>query len=211
MPRYGFPFLYSGIELYTSRANSILLYNKSNKRRKYVLLFLCQISYFTAVVLRCPFKISSTAIEDIYFGPCSISAVKSQYFSSKKPKHWTDKVSTLIWLTQRIVFANAPHCLFRLPFIAHHSPLIVHHSPFIVHHSHPHKNRQYEYQGNDGEEQSTACLTAKENQKRSSCPSIRNSTDFILRKQWQLAYVLWSSNSFLGYVSQVRLQFIEHQ
>ena len=65
-----------------------------------------------AVVLRCPFKISSTAIEDIYFGPCSISALKSQYFSSKKPKHWPDKVSTLIWLTQRIVFANAPHCVF---------------------------------------------------------------------------------------------------
>gem|GEM_PF-5972629 len=48
---------------------------------KYVLLFLCQISYFTAVVLRCPFKISSTAIEDIYFASCSISALKSQYFS----------------------------------------------------------------------------------------------------------------------------------
>ena len=53
-----------------------------------------------------------------------------------------DKVTALHPLTQRIVFANAPHCLFRLSL--------------IIHHSHPHKNRQYENKGNDGEEQSAA-------------------------------------------------------
>ena len=125
--------MYSGIELYTSRANSILLYNKSNKRRKYVLLFLCQISYFTAVVLRCPFKISSTAIEDIYFASCSISALKSQYFFSKKPMRCVGKVTALHSLTHRIVFAHATYCVFSLT--AHRSPLTVHRSPFTVHRS----------------------------------------------------------------------------
>ena len=56
-----------------------------------------------------------------------------------------------MWLTQRIVFANVPHTL----------RFFVHNSSLIIHHSHPHKNRQYENQGNDGEEQSTACPHGK--------------------------------------------------
>ena len=56
-----------------------------------------------------------------------------------------------MWLTQRIVFANVPHTL----------RFFVHNSSLIIHHSHPHKNRQNENQGNDGEEQSTACPHGK--------------------------------------------------
>jgi len=41
-------------------------------------------------------------------------------------------------------------------FTVHRSPFTVHRSSFIAHHSHPHKNRQYENQSNDGEEQPTA-------------------------------------------------------
>ena len=60
----------------------------------------------------------------------------------KKTKHWPGKANAFMCLTHRIVFVIAPHCLFRLSL--------------IIHHSHPHKNRQNENQGNDGEEQSTA-------------------------------------------------------
>ena len=96
-------------------------------------------------------------------------------------------------------------------FIVHRSPFTVHRSPFIIHRSSftiliPTKTGNTKIRAMMEKSSPPHAPTAKENQKRSSCPSIRNSTDFILRKQWQLAYVLWSSNSFLGYVSQVRLQ-----
>ena len=51
----------------------------------------------------------------IYFvGTCSISALKSQYFFSKKPMRCVGKVTALHSFTQRIVFANAPRCVFSL-------------------------------------------------------------------------------------------------
>ena len=35
-----------------------------------------------------------------------------QYICSEKPMRWPDKVTALYPLTHRIVFANAPHCVF---------------------------------------------------------------------------------------------------
>ena len=54
-----------------------------------------------------------------------------QYICSEKPMRWPDKVTALHSLTHRIVFANAPHCVFS--FTAHRSSL-------TTHHSNPHNN-----------------------------------------------------------------------
>ena len=75
---------------------------------------LTQISIPIAVVLRCPFKISSTAVAVYLHRPM-------QYICSEKPMRWPDKVTALHPLTHRIVFANAPHCVFSLT--SHHSLL----------------------------------------------------------------------------------------
>ncbi|MBQ5374101.1 MAG: hypothetical protein IIU51_06075, partial [Bacteroidaceae bacterium] len=37
-----------------------------------------------------------------------------QYICSEKAMRWPDKVTALYLLTHRIVFANAPHCVFSL-------------------------------------------------------------------------------------------------
>ena len=65
---------------------------------------LTQISIPIAVVLRCPFKISSTAVAVYLHRPM-------QYICSEKPMRWPDKVTALHPLTHRIVFVTAPHCL----------------------------------------------------------------------------------------------------
>ena len=72
--------------------------------------FFCPISIPIAVVLRCPFKISSTAVAVYLRRPM-------QYICSEKPMRWPDKVTALHPLTYRIVFAHAPHCVFS--FTAH--------------------------------------------------------------------------------------------
>jgi hypothetical protein len=59
----------------------------------------------TAVVLRCPFKISSTAVAVYLHRPM-------QYICSEKPMRCPDKVTALHPLTHRIDFAHAPHCVF---------------------------------------------------------------------------------------------------
>ena len=64
-----------------------------------------QISIPIAVVLRCPFKISSTAVAVYLHRPM-------QYICSEKPMRCLDKVTALHPLTHRIVFAHAPHCVF---------------------------------------------------------------------------------------------------
>ncbi|MBQ2457617.1 MAG: hypothetical protein II275_05620, partial [Bacteroidaceae bacterium] len=66
-----------------------------------------------AVVLRCPFKISSTAVAVYLHRPM-------QYICSEKPMRWPDKVIALHSLTHRIVFVNAPQCLNR----CNESPLL---------------------------------------------------------------------------------------
>ena len=80
---------------------------------------LTQISIPIAVVLRCPFKISSTAVAVYLHRPM-------QYICSEKPMRCLDKVTALHPLTHRIVFAHAPHCVFS--FTAHCSLLITHYS-----------------------------------------------------------------------------------
>ena len=69
--------------------------------------FFCPISIPIAVVLRCPFKISSTAVAVYLHRPM-------QYICSKKPMRCLDKVTALHSLMHRIVFANAPRCVFSL-------------------------------------------------------------------------------------------------
>ena len=51
---------------------------------------------------------------------CSISALKSHYFFSKKTKHWPEQVNALIWLTQCIVLTDTMHRLY----FANESPFI---------------------------------------------------------------------------------------
>ena len=71
---------------------------------------LTQISIPITVVLRCPFKISSTAVAVYLHRPM-------QYICSEKPMRCLDKVTALHSLTHRIDFANAPRCVFS--FTAH--------------------------------------------------------------------------------------------
>ena len=75
---------------------------------------LTQISIPIAVVLRCPFKISSTAVAVYLHRPM-------QYICSEKPMRWPDKVTALHPLTHRIAF-------FRSPLTAHCSLLTTHYS-----------------------------------------------------------------------------------
>ena len=56
-----------------------------------------------------------------------------QYFLSKEAMRWPDKVTALHSLTHRIVFANAPHCVFS--FITHRSLLTAHRSSLTTHYS----------------------------------------------------------------------------
>ena len=86
-----------------------------------------QISIPIAVVLRCPFKISSTAVAVYLHRPM-------QYICSEKPMRWPDKVTALHPLTHRIVFANALQCLNR----CNESPLLCRWIAF-----HPAMNRLY--------------------------------------------------------------------
>ena len=86
-----------------------------------------QISIPIAVVLRCPFKISSTAVAVYLHRPM-------QYICSKKPMRCPDKVTALHPLTHRIVFVNAPQCLNR----CNESPLLCRWIAF-----HPAMNRLY--------------------------------------------------------------------
>ena len=92
---------------------------------------LTQISIPIAVVLRCPFKISSTAVAVYLHRPM-------QYICSEKPMRCLDKVTALHPLTHRIVFVTAPHCLCSrtaLRFFVHRSLLTAHCSPLIAHNS----------------------------------------------------------------------------
>ena len=73
-----------------------------------------------------------------------------QYICSEKPVFLLKKAKALTGQSQCFDMAHATYCLCQR-----------FHSPFIVHRSHLHKNRQYENQGNDGEEQSTACPHGK--------------------------------------------------
>ena len=56
----------------------------------------------------------------IFVCTCSISALKSHYFFSKKTKHWPEQVNALIWLTQCIVLTDTMHRLY----FANESPFI---------------------------------------------------------------------------------------
>ena len=77
---------------------------------------LTQISIPIAVVLRCPFKISSTAVavylhrpmQYICIGPCSISALKSQCSGPIKSPHCIRSRTALSLLTHRIAFFRSP-------------------------------------------------------------------------------------------------------
>ena len=80
---------------------------------------LTQISIPIAVVLHCPFKISSPAVAVYLHRPM-------QYICSEKAMRCPDKVTALHPFTHRIVFAHAPHCVFS--FTAHCSLLIAHNS-----------------------------------------------------------------------------------
>ena len=99
---------------------------------------LTQISIPIAVVLRCPFKISSTAVA-VYLHR------HMQYICSEKPMRCLDKVTALHPLTHRIVFVTAPRCVFLLTthcslLTAHRSSLIAHRSSLTTHHSDPHNS-----------------------------------------------------------------------
>ena len=83
------------------------IFGRCTQRPRFLLT---QISIPIAVVLRCPFKISSTAVAVYLHRPM-------QYICSEKPMRCPDKVTALHPLTHRIVFANAPHCVFS--FTAH--------------------------------------------------------------------------------------------
>ena len=89
---------------------------------------LTQISIPIAVVLLCPFKISSTAVAVYLHRPM-------QYICSEKPMRCLDKVTALHPFTHRLVFANAPRYVF-FQHTAHRSPLIAHNSLL----SPPHNN-----------------------------------------------------------------------
>ena len=101
---------------------------------------LTQISIPIAVVLRCPFKISSTAVAVYLHRPM-------QYICSEKPMRCLDKVTALNPLTHRIDFAHAPHCVFSLiafrpKYVSYVllSNLKSHNSLLTTHHSNPHNN-----------------------------------------------------------------------
>ncbi|MBQ5742379.1 MAG: hypothetical protein IIV53_11115, partial [Bacteroidaceae bacterium] len=72
-----------------------------------------QISIPIAVVLRCPFKISSTAVAVYLHRPM-------QYICSENPMRWPDKVTALHPFTHRIVLTDATNRLY----FAHESPFI---------------------------------------------------------------------------------------
>ena len=100
----------------------------------------CSRLIIQAVVLHCPFKISSTAVAVYLHRPM-------QYICSKKPMRWPDKVTALHPLTHRIVFANAPRCVFsftplRPKYVSFVllSNLKSHRSLLTTHHSAPHNN-----------------------------------------------------------------------
>ena len=116
--------------------NSQLIAHSSSLKMFFCLILLAglarfawvkQISIPIAVVLRCPFKISSTAVAVYLHRPM-------QYICSKKPMRWLDKVTALHSLTHRIVFVNASQCLNR----CNESPLLCRWIAF-----HPAMNRLY--------------------------------------------------------------------
>ena len=77
-----------------------------------------------------------------------------QYICSEKPVFLLKKAKALTGQSQYFDMAHATYCLCQrtaLPF-----SLIAYRLSLTVHRSRPHKNRQYENQGNDGEEQPTA-------------------------------------------------------
>ena len=84
-----------------------------------------------------------------------------QYICSEKPVFLLKKANALTGQSQYFDMAHATYCLCQRTALPFHSPFIVHRSSFIAHRSRPHKNRQYENQGNDGEEQPTAWTHGK--------------------------------------------------
>ena len=86
--------------------NFIAHHSPLTAHRSSLKMFFCPISISIAVVLRFPFKISSTAVAVYLHRPM-------QYICSEKPMRCLDKVTALHPLTHRIVFAIAPRCVSR--------------------------------------------------------------------------------------------------
>jgi len=104
-----------------------------------------------------------------------------QYICSEKPVFLLKKAKALTGQSQCFHMAHATYCLCQRTALPFHSPFTVHRSPFTI--LIPTKTGNMNIRAMMEKSSPPHDPTAKENQKRSSCPSIRNVTDFILRKQ----------------------------